>query len=324
MADVSATSQQERTDEQQHGREAGRAIRGGARAARAGMQSMGDTMREGIEATGRTASAGMQRMGGEIERATHGMADEAERIGSELAAETGDMLEEMRRLAVLPQVAAKGLEAAQEASNAWWRSAIEANLQVLNEVSQTTNPLLFLQAQQRILRQVVHGMREQGTAMMRASERLVRETLGPLQDRERAWVGEVMSRDVRLARPDQTVEEAARLMGEADTGALPVGENDRLVGMITDRDIACRAVAAGRSAARTKVADAMSKGITYCFDDQDVKEAAQLMEKKQIHRLPVLNREKRMVGLLSIGDLALHAPHELTGEVIEAVSQHTA
>lgn len=135
-------------------------------------------------------------------------------------------------------------------------------------------------------------------------------------------VREAMSKHVTWVGPEMTLREAAKKMRDDDIGCLPVGKDDKLIGMITDRDIACRAFATGRSLTKATVADTMSKGITYCFDDQDVKEAAQLMEKKQIHRLPVLNRDKRMVGILSIGDLALHVPHELTGEVVEAVSRH--
>lgn len=137
-------------------------------------------------------------------------------------------------------------------------------------------------------------------------------------------VRDIMSKQVTWVSPEMPLKDAAKKMRDDDIGCLPVGKDDRLVGMITDRDIACRAVAAGRSGAKSTVADAMSPGITICFDDQDIKEAAELMEKKQIHQLPVLNRNKRMVGILSIGDLALHMPHELTGEVVEAVSRHPA
>jgi CBS domain-containing protein len=137
-------------------------------------------------------------------------------------------------------------------------------------------------------------------------------------------VRDIMSKDVTWVDPDLPLQEAARKMRDLDIGCLPVGKDDRLIGMITDRDIACRAVAAGDDPAKTPISEVMSKGVTYCFDDQDVGEAAHLMEKKQIHRLPVLNRQKRMVGMLSLGDIGLNAPHELTGEVVEAISQHPA
>jgi CBS domain-containing protein len=137
-------------------------------------------------------------------------------------------------------------------------------------------------------------------------------------------VREIMSKTVTWVGPDMSLQEAAKKMRDLDIGCLPVGQDDRLIGMITDRDIACRGVAEGEDPAKTLIAEAMSKGITYCFDDQDVREAAKLMEQKQIHRLPVLNRQKRMVGMISLGDIALHGPHELTGEVAEAIAHRPA
>ena len=137
-------------------------------------------------------------------------------------------------------------------------------------------------------------------------------------------VKEIMSKNVTWVGPDLPLTQAAKKMSDLGVGCLPVGKDDRLIGMITDRDITCRAVAQGRNPAKTTIAEAMSKGISYCFDDQEVGEAAQLMEKKQIHRLPVLDRKKRMVGILSLGDLSLHVSHELTGEVVEAVSRPSA
>ena len=140
---------------------------------------------------------------------------------------------------------------------------------------------------------------------------------------EKLPVRDIMSKDVTWVDPDMSLRDAAQKMRDLDIGCLPVGQNDRLVGMVTDRDIACRAVAQGYDG-KAKVADAMSKGITFCFDDQDVSEAAHLMERKQIRRLPVLNRHKRMVGMLSLGDIGLRASHQLTGEVVEAVARHSA
>lgn len=135
-------------------------------------------------------------------------------------------------------------------------------------------------------------------------------------------VGEIMSKHVTWIDPDTSLQDAAKKMRDLDIGCLPVGKDDRLIGMITDRDIACRAVADGDDAGKTSISKVMSKGITYCFDDQEVSEAARLMEKKQIHRLPVLNRQKRMIGMLSLGDIGLRGPQELTGEIVKAISQH--
>ena len=117
-------------------------------------------------------------------------------------------------------------------------------------------------------------------------------------------IRDAMTRDVRMVRPDQTIREAAHLMAELDIGALPVQDNDRLVGMITDRDIAVRAIAEGRGA-DTPIRDVMTNEIKYCYEDQTVEEVTRNMGEQRLRRLPVMNRDKRLVGILSLGDLAL-------------------
>jgi CBS domain-containing protein len=124
-------------------------------------------------------------------------------------------------------------------------------------------------------------------------------------------VREAMTQDVRLASPDQTICDAAKIMAQIDAGALPVEQDDRLVGVITDRDIAVRAVAAGK-APDTKVRDVMSREVLYCYDDQDLDAVIRNMGTVKVRRLPVVNRDKRLVGIVSFGDLARH--HEATME----------
>lgn len=134
-------------------------------------------------------------------------------------------------------------------------------------------------------------------------------------------LSEIMSPDVRCISPDSTLMEAAGVMRDLDVGAVPVCDHDRLVGMLTDRDLALRAVADGRDPGRTSVRDTMSEGIVYAYDDQPVEEAAHLMEEKRIRRLPVLNRDKRMVGIVSLGDLAVNAKPTLSGHTLKEVSR---
>lgn len=117
-------------------------------------------------------------------------------------------------------------------------------------------------------------------------------------------VRDAMTRDVRLVRPEQTLQDAARLMAELDIGCLPVEENDRMVGMITDRDIAVRAIAEGRGP-QTPVREVMSRDVKYCYDDQSVEEISRNMADIRVRRLPVVNRNKRLVGILALGDLAI-------------------
>lgn len=132
-------------------------------------------------------------------------------------------------------------------------------------------------------------------------------------------VSEVMSRDVQIASPEQTICEAACIMSDIDAGALPVGENDRLVGMITDRDIALRAVAQDKLPS-TKVRDVMSREVLYCFEDQDLDEIALTMSGAKVRRLPVVNRDRRLVGIVSLGDLAQSENPATTGQTVAKIS----
>jgi len=117
-------------------------------------------------------------------------------------------------------------------------------------------------------------------------------------------ISELMSRDVALIHPEQSVREAAEQMHKIDAGSLPVAKDDRLVGMITDRDIAVRAIAAGMGP-DTPVGAVMSNDVCYCFNDQTISEVANNMAKIRVRRLPVMNRDKRLVGIVSIADIAL-------------------
>jgi len=134
-------------------------------------------------------------------------------------------------------------------------------------------------------------------------------------------VSQCMTRDVRIASPDQSIRDAAMMMASVDSGVLPVGENDRLVGMITDRDIAVRAVAQGKGP-DTKIREVMSDEVRYCFEDDDIDQVSHNMADIQVRRLPVVNRDKRLVGIISIGDLAIHdeAAHD-AGEALCGISQ---
>ena len=133
-------------------------------------------------------------------------------------------------------------------------------------------------------------------------------------------VSEAMTRDVRIASPNQSIREAARIMAEIDAGVLPVGEDDRLVGMITDRDIAIRAVAEGKGP-DTSVREVMTQDVKYCFEDEDTDDVVRNMADQQVRRLPVVNRDKRLVGILSLGDLAVMEGARPAGEALAGVSQ---
>src|SRR3954465_6809905 len=130
-------------------------------------------------------------------------------------------------------------------------------------------------------------------------------------------IAEIMTPDVQCIRPDNSLVEAAGLMRQLDVGVVTGCEGDKVVGMLTDRDIAIRAVAEGRDPNRAKVRDTMSPGIVYYVrDDQDVEDAVRIMEQHQIRRAPVLNRDEKLVGIVSIGDIAVETNTALSGEAL--------
>jgi len=133
---------------------------------------------------------------------------------------------------------------------------------------------------------------------------------------------DVMTPGVEVIAPEASIYEAAEKMRHLDSGPLPVCEGERLVGMLTDRDSTVRAVAAGRDPRMTPVRDIMTPDVVYGFEDQDVQDATRLMEQYQIRRLPVLNRSQQLVGMVALGDLAMHAGTQpVAAEVLEQVSE---
>ena len=134
-------------------------------------------------------------------------------------------------------------------------------------------------------------------------------------------VSKYMTRNVQLATSTQSIRDAARTMAELDAGALPVQQDDRLVGMITDRDISVRAVAEGKSP-DTPVREVMSQEVLYCYDDQEVKDITRNMGEVKVRRLPVVNRDKRLVGIISLSDLPLNEEPSLTASAIAKISKH--
>jgi len=134
-------------------------------------------------------------------------------------------------------------------------------------------------------------------------------------------VSEAMTRGVKLCTPGQTIREVARTMAEIDAGAMPVGEGDRLVGMITDRDIAVRAVAQGKGP-DTPVREVMSaEGLMYCYEDEELDHVAKNMGEIQVRRLPVLDRNKRLVGIVSLADIAQSAGVRPAGNAVKGLSK---
>ena len=137
-------------------------------------------------------------------------------------------------------------------------------------------------------------------------------------------IKDVMSSDFKFITPETSVQEAAQIMNERDIGFLPVGENDRLIGMVTDRDIAVRSVAKGQNPAEQTVRDIMTAKTYYCFDDQSVEDICNNMGEIQVRRLPVVNRDKRLVGIVSLGDLAQEASRPNVGQTRQQITAQCA
>ena len=137
-------------------------------------------------------------------------------------------------------------------------------------------------------------------------------------------VKDAMHKEATWVEATTKLQAIAKKMRDLDVGAIPVGENDKLIGMVTDRDIAIRGFANGKDAANMTARDVMSKGIVYCRDTEELEDAVRIMEQKKIRRLPVLDEKKRMVGMLSLGDIAHAAPRQVAATTLAAVSSHHA
>src|SRR5262245_9202465 len=135
-------------------------------------------------------------------------------------------------------------------------------------------------------------------------------------------VKQAMHKGVQWVGPETSLTELAQLMRKHDIGAIPIGENDRLVGMVTDRDIVCRCIAAGLDPKSATARDVMSQGVVFCLDNQELDDAARVMEMKKIRRLTVINGKKRMVGILSLGDVYHAAIRPISEEAMQGVSAH--
>jgi CBS domain-containing protein len=132
---------------------------------------------------------------------------------------------------------------------------------------------------------------------------------------------EIMTRDVEVVSSDASLKDAASKMKSLDVGLIPVCDGDRLQGMLSDRDITIRATAEGRDPKTTKVSEVMSTDLAYCLEEQEVEEAVSLMEARQIRRVPILDQDKRLVGIVSLGDIAVHVrDRDLSGETLEEIS----
>ncbi len=279
-------------------------------------------------------------------------AEQFEEVGRKLAQAAHERTEDMQGLMVLRNAAGTGLNDMQAGLTGLIEGVMRTNLQATQDLLRLANPGGFIDLQRRFMHDYLGALMGGSAILIRAARRAADQTLRPLEeqieqrgrhrqaqggqedgqagqsDREQQWrangrVRDVMSTHVRIAKPDDPVQHAARLMREEDTGMLPVGEGDRLVGIVTDRDVALRLVADGKDAARTKVREVMTQEVRYVFEDEAIGHVAENMAEQQVRRLPVVNREKRLVGVVSLGDLTREGrlPPHLAGQALGGISQ---
>jgi CBS domain-containing protein len=216
---------------------------------------------------------------------------------------------------------------------------MRTNIRVAQQVFRAASPAAFAGMQQQFAHDYLHALLEGSAGIMRGLQQTAQQALRPLEQRishlneirarqeECRRVADVMARQVRVVSPDDTVQQVARTMREADTGVLPVGDGEKLVGMVTDRDVTVRLVAEGKDPSRTRVRDVMSPDVRYVFEDEDLEHVAQNMAQQQVHRLPVMNRQKRLVGVVSLGDIAKGRQPAMAGQALSGIArpsgQHT-
>lgn len=335
------------------------AAQGASEAAQRGAETTERAGRSSAEALRRTEEAGAETMrhlgqvaGETARRSTQGYADvqhefvqgaatQFENTMSRLAQVVQESAQEWRSVMQLPDLAGGGLQEIQRSVNGAVESVIRTNLSATRELFRMVSPAAIAELQQRFMREYLGALLEGSTAVVRAVRQSADQTLQPLEHRMRerqqriqrngnghaGRVADVMEREVRVANPEDSVQRVARLMREEDTGVMPVGEGDQLVGMVTDRDVAIRLVAEGRDPARTKVREVMTADVRYVFEDEDLEHVAENMAEQQVRRMPVMNREKRLVGVISLGDISQgRQPHLATKALSGAArrgGQHT-
>jgi CBS domain-containing protein len=302
----------------QGSRAAGAALRQGGQAAAEATRQGSDAVRRGAQEWAET-----QRNFAQI------AVEQFEAVGTKVLQAMQQATEDLCTLMMMPNAARGSLSSkdVQSGIAGIVEGVMQTNVRATQEFFRLADPSAILDLQRRFAREYFDALLQGSATVVRAARLTAEETLRPLEadieqrrqardaeqgrssgsgSRHDGKVGDVMSTQVRVIGPDDTVQHAARLMREQDIGALPVNEGDKLVGMVTDRDVALRLVAEGRDAGRTKVREVMTSGVRYVFDDEELSHAAENMAEQKVRRLPVVNRDKRLVGVLSLGDLALN------------------
>lgn len=312
------------------GQTVGRTMQETARATQRGIDTGGQVVRRGIEDVGQSAQS-----------LAEASADQFTRMGEMMADAARDAAESAHMMVTFSNFTNEGLRGMQEATSHLLQRVVQTNVRAMQELAQQTSFSEVASRQQHFIREYLQTMVQGSAELVRAAQELANEAVRPLEQQARAEeerrnrrrqppqqqqsrkIADVMSRDVRTVKPDDTVQRAAQLMGSEDTGVLPVAEDGRVLGMITDRDIAVRLAGTAKDPGKTRVRDVMSQEVQYCLEDEDVQHIAEIMGGQQLRRLPVMDRRQNLVGIVSIGDLAERESSEMAGEVVAGVSRQT-
>ncbi|HYG89876.1 MAG TPA: CBS domain-containing protein [Azospirillum sp.] len=302
----------------------GRSLQEGARAAQQGIEVSAQTTRRGIEAVGQGA-----------QNLVETSADQFQQMGDMMANAARDASDSARMLATFASFTNDGIRGMQQATSGLLERMVQINVNAMQEMLRQANVGAMTAFQQRFARDYLEAMAQGSAELLRAAQQLATEAVRPIEEHARArreaqgereqqqggTIGDVMSRKVRTVKPDDTVQQAAKLMSDEDTGVLPVAEDSRVIGMLTDRDIAIRLVGASRDPAKSRVRDVMSQDVLYCYEDEDIDHIAGIMADQQLHRLPVMDRRQNLVGIVSVGDLADRQSPEMAGQALAGISR---
>jgi CBS domain-containing protein len=326
--------QAERMTEANERRPASAALNAGehaAEAARDTTQQADDALRRGATASGEATrfatQTGTQAIGRGMDALTEGhrrllsqATDRMQTISQRMVDAVQETTEGFRTFARFPVASADNLRDMQTEWTGAMGGVVQSNMRTVQELFRVSDPTPLMDLQRRFVNDWVGNLLQGTGTFIRFARGAADQTLHPIDAQIERWryvqgreaaleqgrgvVADVMTSHVRLANPEDTIQQATRLMREEDTGVLPVGEGDRLVGIVTDRDVALRVAAEGKDPARTKVREVMTQEIKYVFEDEDLAHVADNMAEQQVRRLPVVNRNKRIVGVISLGDLA--------------------
>lgn len=325
------------------------AARLGGMAARETTRQTGQAMRQGAAASTEAVRSAGYRAGDAVRKeaetlaeAQRGLMEESaaqfEMVGRQIAESAEQTAETLRGFVLLPAITGRGFPNLQENVSGLVDGVVRTNLRILREMMRFTNPAQLFEAQRQFMYEYTSALLQGTGSIMRIAHQATEQALRPIEEQiemrqgggqrgrgDQGVVADVMNTDVRIASPDDSVQQASRMMREEDSGVLPVGEGDRLVGVVTDRDITLRLVAEGKDPNLTKVREVMTPETKYVFEDEDLRRVADNMAEQQVRRLPVLNRGKRLVGIVSLGDIARSGrPAKLSGRALGGISRETS